>query len=286
MEGYPFEFIQLEAASTPHVIETDVVVLGTGPGGGVSAKNIAEAGHRVLVVDKGYYFPPSQFPMSQSSGLQHLYDNSSPFMAENGAMSILAGSCWGGGGTINWSVSLRTQDYVRKEWAQDKGLPFFGTKKFDDCLDRVCEFVGAGTDAIRHNYRGHVLLDGSAKLGWKAGPVPQNTGNKEHYCGRCTLGCGAGEKNGPATSWLPAAAEAGAEFMEGFRAEHAVFADDGKTVTGVIGEWTGRGPGGDVAAPESERVKRKVHIKARRVIVSCGTLQSPLFLMRSGVDVS
>lgn len=286
VEGYPYEFIQLEAASAPHVIETDVVVVGTGPGGGVSAKNLAEAGHRVLVVDKGYYFPPSQFPMNQLSGLQYLYDNSSPIITDNGCMSVLAGSCWGGGGTINWSVSLRTQDYVRKEWAQEKKLPFFGTKKYDECLDRVCHFVGAGTDGIRHNFRNTALLEGSAKLGWKAAPVPQNTANKEHYCGRCTLGCGAGEKNGPATSWLPAAAEAGAEFMEGFKADKVLFADDGKTATGVEGEWLSRGPGGDVSSPESERVKRRVQIKAKRVIVSCGTLQSPLLLKRSGIEVS
>lgn len=284
VEGFPYDFLQLQAGSETHVVETDVVVVGTGPGGGVAAKNLAEAGHRVLVVEKGYYFPPSQFPMDQTSGLHYLYDNGQPYITEDGNTSVLTGSSWGGGGTINWSVSLRTQDYVRQEWADDKGLPFFATKQFDECLDRVWDFVGAGTDAIRHNYRNNVLLRGSEKLGWRAHPVAQNTGNAEHYCGRCTLGCGSNEKKGPAASWLPAAADHGAEFMEGFNVEKVTFAEDGTTATGVIGDWTSRGPDGDVSAPEGDRVRRRVQIKAKRVIVSCGTLQSPLILKRSGIE--
>lgn len=285
VDGYPFEFIQPGAGSEPYVIETDVVIVGSGPGGGVCAKNLSEAGHRVLVVDKGYYFPASQFPMTQEAGAHHLLDNGGAMFSEDGTINFLAGSTWGGGGTVNWSVCLRTQDFVRKEWA-DAGLPMFATKRYDQCLDRVWDFVGAGTDAIRHNHRNQVVLDGSKKLGWKAYPVAQNTGNKEHYCGRCHLGCGAGEKRGPAVAWLPAAAEAGAEFMEGFSAEKIVFGADGKTATGVEGEWVSRGPGDDVSTPLSERTKRRVQIKAKRVIVSTGTLRSPLLLGASGIEVS
>jgi hypothetical protein len=205
-------------------------------------------------------------------------------MSENASTSVLAGGAWGGGGTVNWSVCLRTQDYVRKEWA-DGGLPMFTSTAYDECMDRVWDFAGAGTDGVRHNHRNRVLLDGSRALGWAAAEAPQNTAGKPHDCGQCHLGCGSAGKRGPAVSWLPAAGDAGAQFMEGFRIDRVTFGEDATTATGVEGQWTSRGPGGSVDAPLSARVQRRVRIRAKKVIVSAGTLWSPVVLMESGITV-
>lgn len=105
-----------------------------------------------------------------------------------------------------------------------------------------------------------------------------------HWCGHCTFGCGSCEKQGPAVSYLPDAARAGAKFMEGFHAERVVFKSNkaGKKVaTGVLGTWTSRDINGGIAgAPVTTR---KVLIKAKRIVVSAGTMQSPLLLLRSGL---
>ncbi|KAH7329231.1 hypothetical protein B0I35DRAFT_473849 [Stachybotrys elegans] len=283
--AYDYRFIQIPAGDEPHVITVDVVVVGSGCGGGVCAKNLAEAGHNVLVVDKGYYFPPTHLPMTQRAGLRYLFENGGAYMSEDGGgLSVTAGGAWGGGGTVNWSVSLKLQDYVRREWA-DKGLPMFTSTKFDEAVDSVREFMGVSADAVRHNHGNQVLLNGSQKLGWKAATAPQNTAGNEHYCGQCHLGCGSADKKGPAVSWLPAAAEAGAQFLEGFRTDKVLFDDDDETVAvGISGRWTSRGPQGEVHTPESTKTSREVVIKAKRVIVSAGSLQSPMLLMRSGLD--
>lgn len=70
------------------VIETDVVIVGSGCGGGVCAKNIAEAGHKVLVVDKGYYFSPSQLPMSEKDGGIHLYVDGGVVSSDDASMLV------------------------------------------------------------------------------------------------------------------------------------------------------------------------------------------------------
>ncbi|KAK0621354.1 hypothetical protein B0T17DRAFT_533772 [Bombardia bombarda] len=273
----------------PAVLDTDVVIVGSGCGGGVCAKILADAGHRVLVVDKGYYFPPSQLPMPQDQAAHHLYENQGAINSVDGSVTAVAGSCWGGGGTVNWSVSLQTQGYVRREWAEDHGLPFFETAEFQHCLDRVCAFMGVSDASVRQSHRGRVLLDGSRKLGWHAKACPQNSGGGEHWCGHCHLGCGSGEKQGPAVSWLPAAAKKGARFVEGFAVDKVLW-DDGtssssgvKRATGIVGTWTSRNASGGVGGRVEDRRTRKVVVHAKKVIISSGSLNSPLVLMRSGL---
>ncbi|TVY14389.1 Long-chain-alcohol oxidase FAO2 [Lachnellula arida] len=281
---YEYEFMQFPTGSDPEIIETDVVIVGSGCGGAVSAKNLAEAGNRVLVVDKAYYYPPSQLPMTEENAGVHLFDNGGAIVTDDSTLTVISGSSWGGGGTINWSASLQTQDYVRKEWAQDRGLTFFETAEFQSCLDRVCHRMGVSTDYIRHNHGNEVLLEGSRKLGYHAKAVPQNTGGAEHYCGHCGMGCGAAQKQGPVVSFLPDAAAKSAKFMEGFQVHKVLFEDSNKTkAIGVEGEWVSRNSRGNVDGPLSERIVRKVVIKAKKVIISCGTLWSPVVLMNSGL---
>lgn len=207
-EGFDYSFLQFAPSSEPEVIETDVVIVGSGCGGAVAAKNIAEAGRRVILVDKSYHWSPEYLPMTQADGGNHLFMNGGVIVSDDGSTSIVAGSTWGGGGTVNWSASLQTQGFVRKEWA-DAGLPFFTSAEFQDSLDRVCARMGVDTKHIDHNKTNQVLLEGARKLGWSHKVVPQNTGGKQHYCGYCTLGCGSCEKQGPVVSYIPDAVRAG-----------------------------------------------------------------------------
>lgn len=282
-KGYDYDFLQLPPGEDQDVIDTDVVIIGSGCGGAVCAKNLAEAGHRVLVTDRAYHFPAEHLPMSPTDAGIHLFHNGGIDTSDDNSVTFLAGQAWGGGGTINWSASLQTQGFVRQEWANE-GLPFFTSSEYQNCLDRVCQRMGVSTKYIEHNENNRVLIEGARKLGFSAKEVPQNTGGNKHYCGYCTLGCGAAEKQGPVVSWLPDAANAGTHFMEGFEAHKIVFdtIKGKKTAIGVQGVWTSRDEMGGVGG--ANKTKRRVMIQARRVIVSCGTLHSPLLLLRSGLD--
>lgn len=263
-------------------IDTDIVIVGSGCGGAVAAKVLAEAGHRVVVVDKGYHFPSTMLPMTGPVASRYLFDSSIGGSVDK-SVSISAGSTWGGGGTVNWSVSLQTQDFVRREWAA-AGLGFFDEPAYQQCMDRVCARMGVATAPVVQSHRGQALLDGSRKLGWRAGVCPQNAGGAQHSCGHCTMGCGSNEKMGPAASWLPDAARAGAEFVEGFEVKRVVLQDG--QATGVLGSWTSRDAKGGLSGPSDERPKTEVMIRAKRVIVACGALRSPLVLLRSGIKAS
>lgn len=97
--GFPFRFIQLPASTTsePETIETDVVIVGSGCGGAVAAKVLSEAGLKVLVVEKNYYWTPEYFPMPEREVGNYLFGNGGVILSDDSSVSVVAGSTWGGG---------------------------------------------------------------------------------------------------------------------------------------------------------------------------------------------
>lgn len=285
VDGVEYKFVQIPPGDNPEVVETDVVIVGSGCGGSVAAKNLAEAGHRVLVVEKGYQYSSKHFPMKFDEGFVNLFESGGANMSDDGTMAVLSGATWGGGGTVNWSASLQTQGYVRQQWA-NTGLPFFTSLEFQQSLDRVCDRMGVNSEHVEHNYSNRVVLEGARKLGYAAKTVPQNTGNAQHYCGHCTMGCHSCGKKGPTETWLADAAKAGATFLEGYHVNRVLFdqKSGGRVANGVEGTWISRDS--HFGTNANDAVKRKVIIKAKKVIVSSGSLHSPLLLMRSGIKNS
>ena len=117
-KGFPYEFTTLSKDTATASLEVDVVVIGSGCGGGVCAKNLAESGLDVVVCEKSYHWPPEHLPMTPEASSNHLFMNGGLIPSDDSSVAIIAGSAFGGGGTVNWSASLQTQAFVRNEWAE------------------------------------------------------------------------------------------------------------------------------------------------------------------------
>jgi hypothetical protein len=104
-------------------LESDVVVIGSGSGGGVTAAALAQAGKRVIILEAGSYWNESDFVQSEPLAYQKLFLRGGFFPSADGMVSIAAGSTVGGGSTVNWSNSLLTPNTVRASWANDLGSP-------------------------------------------------------------------------------------------------------------------------------------------------------------------
>lgn len=226
--------------------------------------------------------------MSENAAAINLFANGGITLSDSGAVGMVSGSCWGGGGTVNWSACLQLQGFVRSEWAASPhNLPYFTSAAFQADMDAVCERMGVGTAAVEHNFSNAKLLEGARRLGMNGKSVPQNSGGKAHNCGYCTLGCGSCGKKGPTETWLPDAARAGAQFIEGFECHEVLFSQDlsvgkEKVATGVRGTWKSRDLNAGTA--RSNLYTRQVEIKARRaVIVAAGALSTPVVLQASGL---
>ncbi|KAH9091353.1 hypothetical protein LEN26_018765 [Aphanomyces euteiches] len=265
-----FEDVKAMAASgQPIEIETDVVIVGSGAGGGVIAAELAKAGHRVLVLEKASYYNPADASFHELQSFMDNFENSSVLATEDASMMLFAGSAWGGGTHINWSASLRPPLAVCEEWATKYNLPYFGTPAFQEAIDAVIARAGISADHIKHNAPNQLLLDGARKLGYPVDAVPQNTNGHEHSCGYCTLGCPYGEKQGTHVTWLKDAAEAGAKFIDDCYVDKITYSD-AKEVTGIVGKVLN----GSV----------QLIVKAKTVVSSCGSLNTPALLLRSGLQ--
>lgn len=100
------------------VVKVDVVVVGSGCGGGVVAHQLVEAGFTVLVLEKGGFYQTDDFAKwKECDAFANAFDKGGLCTSEDGSIVVLAGSCVGGGSTINWSASFVPPKHVLEDWS-------------------------------------------------------------------------------------------------------------------------------------------------------------------------
>ncbi|MEZ0578051.1 GMC family oxidoreductase N-terminal domain-containing protein [Nocardioides sp. MH1] len=244
----------------------DVVVVGSGAGGGAAAGVLAASGLDVVVLEAGQYHDDADIDGAELTAFTQLYAPA-PTMTAEGQIAFMQGSGVGGGTVVNYTTSFRTPDDVREQWAS-LGARQFTEQEYGDALDAVCARLGVNTDHDRAGIRDALLQRGLEKLGWHVDAMPRNVIGCEQdvECGRCGLGCRLGAKQSTAKTWLVDAQEAGARILVGTRAQRVLSAQG--RATGV----EGRSASG-----------ARVVVRARAVVVAAGSLQTPALLRRSGL---
>ncbi len=254
------------------VLECDVVVVGSGAGGGVVAGLLAEAGRSVVVLEKGPN--PGWREMTQVEGdmLGALYLDGGLLMTQSGSMPILAGSCLGGGTAINYTTSFPLPAPARAEWDVRSGLALFSGAAFEESLARVSARLDVGTRWTAPGTRDALLERGCRALGWHVDLIPRNvTECKEGLeCGYCGYGCRHGAKNSTTRTYLADAARAGARLVA-----HC-------DVARILVEG-GRARGVEASVRAADGTTRTLTVRANVVVAACGAVNTPALLVRSGL---
>ncbi|CAN5147778.1 hypothetical protein BH24ACT23_BH24ACT23_03800 [soil metagenome] len=255
-------------------LEADVVIVGSGAGGGVIAGELAQAGKSVIVLEAGEYHDDADFDGLELSAYQRMYLNGGPFPTSEGQVSIVAGAGVGGGTVINWTNCLRTHDFVRQEWASEHGLTDLAESSYDDHLDAVFERIKVNGDSSDLNGPHLRLKEACDELGYDFRRTTRNT-DPDTYAPESAAYMGFGDQSGSkqstAKTYLVDAQAAGAEILAGARAER-LLTEDGRAA-GVEAAW-----GDPTAGPVT-----KLIVKAQTVVVACGAIESPALLLRSGI---
>ncbi len=248
------------------VTTCDVVVVGSGAGGGTAAGVLAAAGLDVVVLEAGEHHDERHFDGGEETGFLDLYALAPQTTAE-GQVALVAGRGLGGGTVVNYTTSFRTPDHVRAEWAS-YGAEQFTSEEYAASMDAVCARLGVNTDHDRAAPRDAILERGARALGWDSAAMPRNVlgCDQDVECGRCGMGCRLGAKQSTAKTWLEDAARSGARIMTGVKVR-------------MVATSFGRATGVDGVTAAGHRVT----VRARAVVVAAGAIQTPALLQRSGL---
>ena len=254
-------------------LDCDVVVIGSGAGGGVVAGELARAGKRVVVLEKGAYLNESEFTQREGEMLDRLYDAGGLLATRDLGLVILQGSCLGGGTVVNYTTSFPTPDRLREEWAREHHLPHFTSADYTAHVDQVARRIHVNTDHASPSTRDRILIRGLERCGWHHGLLPRDVDAcpQDDACGYCGYGCPRGAKRSTLVTYLQDAFDHGATIVVGAEARRVV--RDGTRAAGVEAI---------VRIPGAPRVFL-VTVRAKTVVVAAGSIHSPALLLRSGI---
>jgi choline dehydrogenase-like flavoprotein len=257
------------------VLEADVVVIGSGAGGGVVAGELARAGKSVIVLEKGGYNYEGNFTWQEEQAMPELFLKRGTLSTKDLGVIMLAGGTLGGGTSVNWMTSLRTPEEVLLEWEKRSGLrECFTGSRLQDSFTAVEQRLSVNTDNSQHNRQNQLLFDGASALGYHAGVVPRNTVGCEERCGFCTMGCRYGCSQSTLKTYLQDAYTQGARILVHCNAQK-ILLEHGRAA-------------GVQATVKDEKSGNTFNLTVRAgvVVVAAGALVSPLILLHSGIENS
>lgn len=155
-------------------LETDVVIVGSGAGGGTSAEILSAAGLKVLIVEEGPLKTSTDFRMQESEAYPALYQEGIGRMSKDGAVTILQGRAVGGTTLINWTSSFRTPEPTLEHWAREHGVRGLSASEMAPWFERMEQRLGVQPWAMPPNANNDVLRAGCEKLGYHWAVIPRN----------------------------------------------------------------------------------------------------------------
>lgn len=232
--------------------ETDVVVVGSGPGGATVTRELTKRGQKVILCEAGNYF--KKLGKIYSPG--KMLDKGGMTFSKEGLL-LNIGKTVGG-----QSMVFAASAFKPPSWLKDKyGIDL--QEEVDELYQEIPiqplpdNLIGPGA---------RLLMESAQALGmdWQPGDKFIRPEKCLPHCGGCTLGCTTGAK-WTAREYIEEAVENGAKLFPETRIDKVI--TDGRKAIGVSAE----GPDG------------KIVIYADKVVLSAGGTVSPIILQRSGV---
>ncbi|MBK5306073.1 MAG: GMC family oxidoreductase [Frankiaceae bacterium] len=255
------------------VLETDVVIIGSGAGGGTIAGVVSAAGKGVVVLEVGGASSERDYDQLElTAGMAMMYKNGVALTADSN-VGLLAGQTLGGGTTINWQNCVRPAPAVLNEWAGEHGLTDVATD-FERHIDAVWTRMGANEECSHLNGAHQRMVEGAKALGWSWETAALNVDPAKHnpdLAGFTQFGDVTGAKNGTLTTYLRDAYNAGARMLCHTKALRVLH--EGGRATGVEAVYT----------DPATQTTRTVTVHAKHVVVAGGALETPAVLLRSGI---
>ncbi|RZQ61133.1 FAD-dependent oxidoreductase [Amycolatopsis suaedae] len=259
--------------STDTTEKTDVLIVGSGFGGAITAYHLAAGGAKVTILERGPWLETSEFEHDFLLGSS--YTRAFDFVIGDG-MSILGGNCVGGGSVVYFAAMPRAPRFVferhgsigRRMWPAE-----LTRDTLDPWYDRVSESLPVSTqDWNDVSYAGGLWAAACHHSGRTANPAPVAVDNSTCVnCNWMMAGCRFDAKRSLLTNYLPAALAHGATIRPLHEVQRLARTDDG----GYRVHYS-------VIDAEDYRVHTGAGaIDAKIVILAAGAGATPVILQRS-----
>jgi len=251
-------------------LEADVVVVGSGAGGGVTAEILALSGLKVIIVEEGALKSSRDFNMRESEAYPALYQESAARKTRDKGITILQGRTVGGSTTVNWTSSFRTPDITLAYWNKQFGLKDYTPQALApwfQMLEERLNIVDWPTDPNENN---DLLRRGAARLNIPTSRIRRNV-NGCWNLGYCGMGCPTNAKQSMLITTIPSALQHGARLLTHARAEKLdLRGDKAAQLDCVALDASGLAPTG-----------RRITLRARHYVLCGGAINTPALLLRS-----
>ncbi|MBK8523096.1 MAG: GMC family oxidoreductase [Betaproteobacteria bacterium] len=253
------------------MLEADVVIIGSGAGGGIAAELLSDAGLKVILVEEGPLMTTSDFRMRESEAYPQLYQESAARKTVDKAITILQGRCVGGSTTVNWTSSFRTPPTTLAYWQEALGLRQLSVESMAPWFAAMEDRLGVRPWPVEPNANNGLLAQGAEKVGVPTHVIPRNVRGCWNL-GYCGMGCPIGAKQSMLVTSIPAALARGAVLISRLRADRLIFSPQQRIV----------GLKGLAMQADGVRPSRiNVRIRARHFVLAGGAVGSPALLLRS-----
>lgn len=257
------------ALERDQTLQADVVIVGTGAGGGVTADILSEAGLKVVMLEEGGYYTAEDFRMLEAEAFPRLYYDVGARKTRDKAVSILQGRAVGGSTTVNWTTCLRLPPETLAHWTRAYGLEGFTEEALAPWFERMEKRLHIERWPIR-NPANDVLYRGARKLGWHVEAIPRNV-KACRDLGYCGMGCPVDAKQSMLVTTVPAALARGATLAAHARAETLEIKGDRVVAVNAIALKE------NAVDPTGVRIR----VEAPYVVLAGGGINTPALLLRS-----
>jgi choline dehydrogenase-like flavoprotein len=202
------------------VIDCDVVVVGTGAGGGMVAREAARAGLRVVALEEGAHLTSRDFTQREDEMIPLLFQDAGARATDDGAVQVLQGRGVGGSTVHNTNLCKRAPREVLDGWRVD-GWRAADLAPHYEVVERDLHVTPLEANDLNRNNA--LLKRGVEALGWRGGMLAHNRRGCVRS-GFCELGCAFDAKENSAKILIPEAAAAGARVIADCRVERVLTA--------------------------------------------------------------
>jgi choline dehydrogenase-like flavoprotein len=250
----------------------DVVVVGTGAGGGMMARELAEAGVDVIAIEMGANHKPKDFNQLEDEMFERLFQQRGAQATVDMKIRVISGIGVGGSTVHNTNLCRRTPAALLQRWQKEHQVSGALAADLKGAFEKTERELNVKTMGPSELNRGNELFKkGINKLGYKGGFLAHNRMNCQRS-GFCELGCAYDAKQNSAKVLIPKALEMGARVYSGFRAER-ILQEKGRAA----------GVAGSVVDTATGKRRLSFTIKARAVCVAGSAIRSPALLQASEI---